>query len=220
MIGVGYVEPFTKEWIYKNFTVSSLSLEEENRICKEFSGYICKEADWYDVRSPLLMHWASAENSHWDSMIKRQRGRGNERYLRSSSDKQLLIPNKHIVGTLEKQDFTSQWFDMLKLFKSEPIVIKGSMGFGLKDVAGALYKHGFITTKWDGDSSCVDGTGAMIGAYNASLEAKRRGISMKDMPQMKDIERYNEVDCKVLADIIQYLRGHKICSENFGEIAV
>ncbi len=46
----------------------------------------------------------------------------------------------------------------------------------------------------------------MIGAWKAHKEAKARGASMRDMPEMGEISKYNEVDVKVMEEIIQYLR--------------
>ena len=88
--------------------------------------------------------------------------------------------------------------------KAEPVVVRGAFGFGLKAVAGAMYEHGFIETKWEDGS--VDGLGAMVGAWWCDDEAKRLDVSLKEIELMKGIERYNEVDCKVMMEIVQYLR--------------
>lgn len=193
MIGVGYFDFYTDEWIYREFTVNALSLEEECRICTEFSSYVRQEAKWFSCPNPLLVHWSNAENWQWENAYNKHEA--------------FSVENSWIPS-LATADFETQprWFDLLQVFRKEPIVIKGCLGFGLKEVAGALANYGFIKTKWDANSSCVDGTGAMLGAFKASRESKARGINFKDMPLIKEIARYNEVDCKVVGEIMGYLR--------------
>ena len=48
-----------------------------------------------------------------------------------------------------------------------------------------------------GDGRCV------------ALATKRpggKGVSMAELPLMEEIARYNEVDCKVMMEIVRYLR--------------
>lgn len=187
MIGVGYIDPLTKKWEYKNFTVDSLSDDtnfknNEQQICKEFSRFISETAAVYNVKNPLCIHWAAAENNFWNNACERH----SEIW---ESDKW-------------------EWFDLLKVFKQEPIVIEGCLNFSLKTVAKAMKKHDFIKTIWDKNSSCLDGQSAMIGAWKSHKDAKNRGISMRETPEMKEITKYNEVDVKVLQEIIEYLRNN------------
>jgi len=77
-------------------------------------------------------------------------------------------------------------------------------------VACTLHKHGLIKTSWDNNSSCLDGQGAMVGAWRAHKESRLRGVSLDSMPQIKEIARYNEVDVKVLYEIISYIRTFHI----------
>ena len=97
------------------------------------------------------------------------------------------------------------WFDFLKqVVKAEPVVVRGAFAFGLKAVAQAMRSHGFIETQWaDGP---VDGLGAMVGAWWCADEAKKLGVSLREIDLMQSIERYNEVDCKVMMEIVRYLR--------------
>ncbi len=187
MIGVGFIEPSSGEWIYKDFTVDSIIMEEEERICHEFSSYIRSEADFYEVESPSCVHWAHAEQIFWKDAVDRHT---------SHSD----------VDANELWGVEWEWFDLLKLFKEEPIVIRDCLKFDLKTVATALKKHGYISTGWDKNSSCLDGQGAMVGAWRAHKEALDRGISMKETPQIREITKYNKVDVRVLYEIITYLR--------------
>jgi hypothetical protein len=198
-IGVGYVSGSStgdeSMWIYQKFTVDSLTLQEENRICTDFSNYIkeimrkyrCYEED------VLFPHWSHAEPTAWENAC--------EKYfeLEISSE-----TNRDITSS--RTWVSPKWFDMLKLFKSIPIVVRGCFGFGLKEVAKAMRSHGFIQTHYDEDCLCSDGTIAMLGAYRAHLLAQERDVPLGDIPIVKDIEKYNEVDCKVMMDILTYLR--------------
>jgi len=52
----------------------------------------------------------------------------------------------------------------------------------------------------------VDGLGAMVGAWHCGREAAARGIRLIDTELMQEIQRYNEVDCQVMQQILEYLR--------------
>ena len=87
--------------------------------------------------------------------------------------------------------------DLCLLFKNEPIVIKDCFKFGLKEVAASMRKHNMINTT--NESDCKSGMGAMVQAWKFYNNPDDKHI-------MKQIEKYNEFDCKVLWEIISYLR--------------
>ena len=138
------------------------------------------DTDTSDIK---LIHWGHAENSHWKTAMN------HHPELRSD------IPS-------------FQWFDLLNVFRAEPITIKGCLSFGLKGVSKALHKHNCISTIWDTSSKMSDGISAMLAAYESHIEAIGRNVSMQSLPTTKEIVRYNEVDCKVLYEIIEYLRNN------------
>ena len=94
-----------------------------------------------------------------------------------------------------------KWIDMCELFKQHTIAIKGCFGFGLKNIVKSMREHNFINTKLD--SECNNGMMAMIKAWNC--------YNNIDNPHncaiMKDIEKYNEFDCKAIYDINYYIRS-------------
>ena len=94
---------------------------------------------------------------------------------------------------------------MLNVFKKEPIVIKGCLNFGLKSVAKTMHKHKFIKTTWR-NSIFSNGTNAMIYAYNEYIKYKKIDEHIKYSSTMQNIAEYNEIDCKVIYEIINYLR--------------
>jgi len=195
LIGVGYFDPFTHEWIYKPFIVDTITEKEERRICAEFSDYIRKESEWWECENPLMVHWSPAEKWQWASAIDRHK-------TLSEGD-----PEKVWIPAMEKEGANPRWFDLLQVFKKEPVVIKGCLGFSLKEVAKALAEHNLIKTTWNQDGF-TNGTSAMLATFKASKDAASRNLKLKDMPQIQDVIKYNEVDCKVVGEIIKYLREH------------
>lgn len=183
MIGVGYKEPVSGRWTYQCFCVDKLNLKEEGRICQEFSDYIRSESALYDVDKPLCVHWANAEESFWNGAKER---------------------HKLIAERWKSEEWV--WLDLLRIFKEEPIVVRGSLSFGLKSISSALRESGAISCGWDTGSSCLDGQGAMVGAWKAHKDATLKKIGMRNTPQIREISKYNEVDVKVLYEIIAYLR--------------
>ena len=46
----------------------------------------------------------------------------------------------------------------------------------------------------------------MVGAWSCASEAAKRGCTLRETALMRDIAHYNEVDCKVMMEILRYLR--------------
>ena len=53
----------------------------------------------------------------------------------------------------------------------------------------------------------IDGLGAMVGAWRCDEETKEQAVPMGQLPLMNEIAHYNEVDCKVMMEIVCYLRA-------------
>ena len=133
---------------------------------------------------PLVFHWSQAEISilitAYNAATRRHGGRA-------------------------KSWASPQWFDFLtEVIKAEPVVIRGALGFGLKTIAQSMQKLGLIQTKWE--SGPVDGLGAMIGAWWCAQEAAKKKVTLLEIDLMKGIQEYNEVDCRVMMEIVRYLR--------------
>lgn len=193
LIGVGMEEPVTKKWRFKHFCVDTMRIEDEKRMCTLFSEYIREECKLYKSKEPRLVHWSHAEPTSWDDAIERHGG--------------LDIANERgwLTGLMEG-GLNPLWFDLVKVFRDEPIVIKGCMNFSLKSVVRAMNAKGMIKTCWDTSTPYVDGLGAMMAAYKASKDASIRKISMRETPEICTIVKYNEVDCLAMYDIMSYLR--------------
>lgn len=100
-----------------------------------------------------------------------------------------------------------EWFDFLRVMRDEPIIIKGALNFSLKTITKAMYKNEMIEANYE-DSACADGLQAMVQAYECHKEAIRKDVSMIDLPKMQEIIKYNEIDCKTLYEIVNYLRDN------------
>lgn len=182
LIGVGHIDRESNQWTFKIFLVESLDGEEEKRICLEFIAYINTMCAEYKCWDPPLYHWSPAEPSTWK---------------RSMNKHSIISPNLN-------------WSDMLKIFHKEPIAVKGCLNYSLKTIAKAFYKYKFIPTVWDTGSSCADGADAALGAYQVDKECKRLGTSFVEAPLTREIVKYNEVDCKVLQEMLYYLRIYHV----------
>ena len=70
----------------------------------------------------------------------------------------------------------------------------------------AMKLVGAIETQWD--EGPTDGLGAMAGAWWCAEEAAKRGVPMEELELMQDVSKYNEVDCKIIMEIVEYLRAN------------
>lgn len=184
MIGCGHVEG--GKWQFLCFTAARLNEASEAGIIDAWIQHM------EDVRarlapkldSPKVYHWSFAEVSTLESAYNSAtaRHKGN----------QWKAP---------------KWYDLLKnTIQAEPLVIRGSLRFGLKSVAKALRSHGLIQTNWQ--DGIVDGLGAMAAAWWADHEGRRQNVAMETLPLMRSVIDYNEIDCKVMMEALYYLRVH------------
>lgn len=94
-----------------------------------------------------------------------------------------------------------KFLDLYKVFINEPIVIKGAFNYSLKTIGNAMYKLKLINTFWDSNSNCSNGLDALVQANKIFYSNDNVQSS-----NMLDITNYNEIDCKVLCEILEYLR--------------
>ena len=185
MIGCGYVEQ--GEWQFKSLVTNNLSEEEEIRIIREWVDYMSAVRNRLDPTNdkPRIFHWSHAEQTALEKAYNSARQR-----------------HKDYADWPELS-----WYDFLQnVMQEEPVVVRGALSFGLKAVANAMHSHGLIETHWA--DSPIDGLGAMVGAWRCDEEARKQGVPMTRLPLMDEIVRYNEVDCKVMMEIVRYLRGN------------
>ena len=104
--------------------------------------------------------------------------------------------NKHPTITFPELNF----YDLYKVFIDNNIVVKGALNFSLKSIANAMYKHKMIKSTWD-NSTCMSGLQAIYLAY-------KYYNNNPDINIMNDITKYNMIDCKVMYEILLYLRNN------------
>ena len=183
MIGCGHVE--NGKWKFKSLVANRLTEDEELRIIREWVEHMSAVRDRLDPGNsqPRIFHWSNAEVT----VLEKAYNSARERH----------------GGRADWPDLN--WYDFLSnVMEREPVVVRGALRFGLKAVANAMYSHNIIEANWA--DSPVDGLGAMVGAWRCDEEAEKQGVPMTELPLMHEIVRYNEVDCKVMMEIVRYLR--------------
>jgi|CXWL01.1.fsa_nt_gi hypothetical protein len=184
MVGLGY---FAADggWVFECFVADSLTVASERQMLDTFFAKVnalCAAAA-VDLVDACVFHWSHAEESTLDTALRSAR-------------------HRHPQATWPQ----ISWYDFLtRVVKEEPVVVRGAMGFGLKAIGKALHKHGLIKTSWaDGPT---DGLGAMVAAWQASEQIAGTANPLMSTSLMLEVRQYNEVDCRVMAEVIGYIRG-------------
>jgi len=174
-------------WNFRVFTVDALVPGDERRAIEAWLAHmsaIC-EAAGRTLDQARVFHWSPAETSTLTEAY-------NAAHRRHGEPAWPAVP----------------WVDLLnRVIKAQPVTVRGAFGFGLKAMARAMHANRLIETLWS--DSATDGLGAMVGAWWCHHEAARLGVSMREIDLMQEIEAYNEVDCKVMAEVLGYLRRHR-----------
>jgi len=172
------------QWTHRVFTVKTLTPADELRVIEDWLAHMqrtCQELG-KSLNDARVFHWSPAETSNLTDAY-------NAAHVRHGSPAWPTLP----------------WFDLLnRVVKEQPVTVRGAFGFGLKAIAKALRTHGLIETVW-GDGP-ADGLGAMVGGWWCHREAGRKGVPMAELDLMREIEAYNEIDCKAMAETLAYLR--------------
>ena len=168
-------------WIFKNFYLKQLSQDYMKEMFHEFWNYINELLLEKQKKYSRFIHWTKAEPSQYYNCVE-----------------SLMLPNKNFI-------------DLFDVFRKEPVVVKGAFGFSLKDIAKAMYKNKMINTCWSDVEKttieCENGQDAL--AWGIKLY-EQNNIINEDNIILKSIRNYNEIDCKVMFEIITYLRKNHI----------
>jgi len=92
------------------------------------------------------------------------------------------------------------WYDFYLFFKDNNILIRGALNFSLKTIAKSMYNYNMINTVWDDNMSGLDAMFKSWKEYNLG-DVKKSKI-------FKEVIRYNEVDCKTMFEILNYLKNN------------
>lgn len=193
MVGCGHIED--GQWQFRCFVADPFNEEGERAIIDEWLRHMTETTRRLAPKceQPRLYHWSYAEVSQAEAAY-------NSAFKRLNEERLLNL----------------QWYDLWKnVFRAEPVTVQGAWGFGLKAVAKNLRRHGLIETEWaDGPT---DGLGAMAGAWWCYSQAAEQGrpvmgvtIPETDRRLMVEIQDYNEVDCRVMVEILSLLRASQI----------
>lgn len=184
MIGCGHIED--GEWRFSCFVADRLTAAAEVAAIDFWIEHMRSVRHRLGIMAtPLAFHWAHAEKATLETAYNSACERHKDKAWANSAD--------------------FVWFDLLKhVVKQQPVVVRGAFGFGLKEVAKTLHGHRLIETSWE--DSPVDGQGAMVGAWHCDREAAEKGNRLAGTELMQEIQRYNEVDCRVMQEILEYLR--------------
>ena len=183
MVGVGYIDN-NKNWAFKEFHIDKLNLQEEVKMIKDFKTYVLnifEKNKKCSIKKMRFFHWSQAEMT----------------FLEKFNNK-----NNNIINTfLSNIDFA----DLYKIFISEPITIHGAVTFKLKDISNALSNAGLISSNWK-NLNISNGLTAMLDGctYYKFVEKNSPTKEMKDLFQ--EIINYNEIDCKVMFEIVNWMR--------------
>ena len=186
MIGCGHLED--GQWQFSCFIADRLNAAAEAVAIDSWIEHMRSVRLRLGVaKTPFAFHWAHAERTTLEGAYNSACKRHQDKDWGNTTD--------------------FAWFDLLKnVVTAQPVVVRGAFGFGLKEIAKSLHGQGLIETSWE--DSPVDGLGAIVGAWHCDREAAEKGIRLADTELMQEIQRYNKVDCRVMQEILEYLRNH------------
>ena len=177
-------------WEFISFYAKKEEVSEEMLVFTNFINFIklrsveINKILKFDI-DPQLIHWSPAEPAFMNSARSRYKC------------------NENLSNLFTYFEDNCRWVDLYKYFVKIPIIIKGCMNFKLKVVVKAMKEHGFINTEWP-DNGIEGGLQAMLTAINVYKKNKVEDIITSD--EFKNIVKYNEIDCKAMFDIVNYLK--------------
>jgi hypothetical protein len=182
---------------------TTTDFNESNFIFMIGVGFINKKNKWefkcLVAKNDTLIAQIEMFNEFWnyiDNILKKYKKDDGVFIHWTSAEQTFFNKIKNIINCKPKL-----FLDLYQIFLAEPIVIKNAFNFSLKTIAKEMYNHGMIKTNWNENNLCSNGLDAMIMAHE--LYTKKSIVKINDM---KDIVYYNEVDCKVMYEILDYLR--------------
>jgi len=199
MIGVGWFE----ECIHVNYKRTSVTKHSatKHNLTEHTTKYEWKYKQFI-ARTPDHMGEFEIMKEFYDFIMKKSNVRlyhwkADEFFWKKAIER---INNSSINFNFE----SFEWYDIMKIFLKHNIAINGVYDYGLKSIANGMLKHNMITTNLEAE--CSNGMMAMIKAWQCYQKYK----NPIKAPIMKDIARYNQYDCKVMADILSYIRNNML----------
>jgi hypothetical protein len=97
-----------------------------------------------------------------------------------------------------------KYIDLLKIFRNNSITLKNVYSYSLKHIAKAMYENKCISSIWPKNNNIQNGLDAMYEGFQLYQDCPLEIRCQK----MERVKIYNEVDCKVMWEIVCYLRQH------------
>lgn len=167
------------------FCMESLTIEAQVRMLCAWSEWMLQTTS--SAPNVPVFHWAPAERF----------------FLRHALHK---CHNKLPLNT-ERMLHRLNWIDMCQIFICERVALTGCFDYKLKHIAKALHAHGKITHVWEEESEVSNGLQAMRFAQ----QYYETPTAPASIAMMKTIQKYNEMDTRVLYEIVQF-----VCTEMLG----
>lgn len=185
MMGVGH--KINGEFKYEYFMQENLTATNEEKMINNFMNYITEISNKVNaVNKNKKKTIIIPRLFHWTH----------------AEEVNIMQANRKFNNILSKFQINTIRVDIHKIFHNEPIVIKDCLNYKLKTVAGAMQKHSMIKTKYDCGIS--NGKNAMFIACDY-YKNKNKNSDIKNK-----IVAYNKIDCKILYEILEYLRLNHI----------
>lgn len=157
-------------------------LIDEKYMIDDMMKFIMKRNELLGIIDYRMFHWSQAEKRINNVVFNR-----------------IKTNNRNDIKNKFEQN--CQYVDLLKIFKDNKICVRGMSKYGLKNVANAFKKNGYIKTDWEG-GKYSDGLVAMLDCEIMYS----KGFDQEIIDKVLD---YNRIDCDVLFEIVEYMRNKK-----------
>lgn len=179
MLGCTYVDNLRKTITHRTYLTNRLNVSDEQNLICHFIQDLYQFKETSNTADHIkVYHWSNAEKNILYNLLKH---------------------NDQINGlNLEMQD-------LLQFIRDEKLILPNTNGFGLKEIGKKLYEMGLIKTCWKDE---LQGLSSMVYTLEAENYCKNiPGKNLIDYHKMKKVVDYNYIDCIVIKEILDVLRG-------------
>jgi hypothetical protein len=210
-------------WEFVCFYLTKFKVENELELFRLFFQFMivrnCIIKDIYDIDDDCrdadarVFHWTGAELTFMKNAVRRMKSDQYDPVLADifhlRSDEEIRDVKRDVKDLIRCFEDTVIWVDLFEEMVREPVVVRGCYRFKLKHFANAMQKHGLILTNW-GSTKMSDGLRAMFEGILIYRDYDDRNLEVthSNNADFKEIVDYNEVDCRVMWEIIEYLRSN------------
>jgi len=195
--------PKSKKYFFVDFeTVNNLSndnFKADSLIYIIGCGYI-ENNKWKFKQFKLNSYSLKEEKKMLDKWINFMFGFGTEFLIcHWCSAEKTFFRQARDRHNMKYNPLSEHFFDLCKYFIDNKIVVKGSFTYKLKHIAKALFNQQLIETDWADNE--IDGLSATLyGWYD---------LTNQDKSNVADTLHYNMIDCKVMYDIVKFIKKVK-----------